>query len=131
MPQMDGLELCRAIRSCEKVGFVYTIILTAHADKEHVLTAFDAGAYDFLSKPFHEPELVARVKAGIRIVNLESDLARPNRIVHKAMAEMAVLSDKFERLARTDVLTELANRRNGLNRTGQPPSGAASRWPAS
>lgn len=114
MPAMDGLELCRAIRSSETVGFVYLIMVTVHQDKQRLLEAFAAGADDFLSKPFDRQELLVRVRAGARIVRLEADLAKRNREIFKHNAEMAMLNSKLERLATTDALTGLLNRRQGM-----------------
>lgn len=119
MPEMDGLELCRVIRSSEMVGFVFIIILTVHSDTDRVVEAFDAGADDYLSKPFHRQELLARLKAGTRIIQLEAGLARQNREIHKVNAELAILNEKFEKMATTDELTGLANRRHALDRLNE------------
>ncbi len=115
MPEMDGLELCRAIRSGDSIGFVFIIILTAHADKSKLLEAFDAGADDFLTKPFDRQELLARMRAGERIIALEHGLEEQTRAIHKANAELAVLNESLERMATTDELTSLANRRHALD----------------
>ena len=116
MPEMDGIEFCQAVRSSELVGVVYIIILTAHSDKERLVEAFRAGADDFLSKPFHRQELLARLKAGMRIVSLESELATERRVLHKTNAELAMLNDQLDRLATTDELTGLSNRRVAIRR---------------
>ena len=52
MPEMDGLELTRRIRACDLPGYVYIILLTAKSEKEDLVAAMDAGADDFLAKPF-------------------------------------------------------------------------------
>ncbi|UCD29091.1 MAG: diguanylate cyclase [Planctomycetota bacterium] len=114
MPQMNGLDLCRNIRSFEGIGFVYIIILAASHDKNLIIKAFEAGADDYLSKPFHRGELLARVKAGVRIIDLEADLAKKNREVLKVNAEMAVLNNRLQEMATTDELTGLANRREAM-----------------
>ena len=116
MPRMDGIELCRALRWSESFGFVYVIILTAHTDKERLVEAFDAGADDFLIKPCDRQELLARLRAGARIIALEADLAERTRAVHKVNAEMAIVNQKLERMATTDELTGLINRREALAR---------------
>ncbi|NLX13767.1 MAG: diguanylate cyclase [Phycisphaerales bacterium] len=116
MPQMNGIELCRAVRSAEGVGLTYLIILTSHSDKKRVVEAFEAGADDYVAKPFDRGELLARVKAGMRVVEAEADLARRNLEIHKINAELAILNDKLEQIATTDELTGLANRRQAMDR---------------
>jgi diguanylate cyclase (GGDEF)-like protein len=116
MPEMDGSQLCQAIRSSDGIGFVYIIILTAHSDKQRVVEALEAGANDFLSKPFHPQELLARLNAGMRIITLEADLQRQQRELHKANAELSMLNRRLEVMATTDELTELANRREAMYR---------------
>jgi len=72
MPRMTGLELCAAIRNEDLPGYVYVIILTAHNTPEEVVEGLSAGADDFLTKPFNPPELVVRVRAGERVLALET-----------------------------------------------------------
>ena len=83
MPKMDGLELLRRIRSSERPGYVYTILLTARTEKEDLLAGMDSGADDFIAKPFDKDELLARLKVGLRITNLEHDLALRNQELEK------------------------------------------------
>ncbi len=116
MPEMDGLQLCRAIRSSEAIGLVYIIVLTAHTDKNRLVEAFETGADDFLSKPFSREELRARLNAGIRIIKMQEDLTHHNWALHKANAELAVLNRKLECMATTDALTGLVNRRDAMAR---------------
>lgn len=116
MPGMDGVELCRMLRDAEGIGLVHIIVLTSHSDKSRVVEAFDAGADDYLSKPFHRGELLARLKAGMRVIELESNLARQNREIIKNNAELAILNSKLEKMATTDELTGLANRRFAIER---------------
>ncbi|HOJ75565.1 MAG TPA: diguanylate cyclase [Phycisphaerae bacterium] len=115
MPGMSGLQLCQTIRASEAIGFVYVIIVTAHSEKHRVVEALEAGANDFLAKPFHPQELLARVNAGFRITTLEADLKRQQRELCKANAEMAILNRKLELMAITDELTGLANRREAMH----------------
>ncbi len=117
MPEMGGMELCRAIRSDETFGVVYFIMVTAHSDKDVLRMAFETGADDFVPKPFDKQELILRVRAGIRTVNLERDLFRRKIELQKCNAEMAVLNTRLERLATTDELTGLLNRRQALVKT--------------
>lgn len=76
MPEMDGLEVCRAIRSSKETRSAYVIVLTGHTDKRRLAEALDAGADDFLSKPPDRQELLARVRAGERILRLHEDLVK-------------------------------------------------------
>ncbi|RPI78535.1 MAG: response regulator [Desulfobacteraceae bacterium] len=78
MPEMDGLELCRSIRSMTTTGYVFIMILTTNDAKEDIAIGLDAGADDYLTKPFHPLELFARLKAGSRIIALERSLRESN-----------------------------------------------------
>ena len=83
MPKMDGLTLCRKIRSLEIQGYVYIILLTVCDRKEDVVEGIAAGADDYLSKPFNREELKAHVDSGIRVLNLEHSLLKKNEVIRK------------------------------------------------
>ncbi len=119
MPEMSGLELCRAVhelRELTALGLIYFIILTAHAEQERVVEAFAAGADDFVRKPYHLPELLARIRAGERILALQDELYERQVELSKQSAQLAGLNRTLERLANTDTLTNLPNRRRVLER---------------
>jgi signal transduction histidine kinase len=97
MPEVDGLELIRRIRACPRPGYVYVILLTAKTQKEDVVRGIEAGADDFVSKPFDREELRARLRAGERILQLERTLAEQNRALRQAQAAM-VQSEKLASL---------------------------------
>jgi two-component system, cell cycle response regulator len=79
MPEMDGLELCRAIRGSEvAAGYVYLILLTARDSKDDIIAGLEAGADDYLTKPFNRAELMARLNTGMRILELERSLKKAN-----------------------------------------------------
>lgn len=87
MPIMDGLELCNQIKNSEKLKIIYYIILTARTSLRDRVTGLDVGADDFLMKPIENQELVARIRSGIRIFNLQREL---KTIEHsKAVVELA------------------------------------------
>ena len=88
MPKMDGLELLRRIRSIRRTGYTYTILLTAHSEKDDILAGMDSGADDFIAKPFDNDELRARLKVGRRITDLEQNLAQRNLELQKINARM-------------------------------------------
>ncbi|MFQ5734963.1 MAG: two-component system response regulator [Planctomycetaceae bacterium] len=72
MPEMDGLQLCRKIRERQYSGYTYVILLTSHNDQDSVIQGLEAGADDFISKPFNPPELLMRLRVGERLLSLES-----------------------------------------------------------
>src|SRR5688572_14205347 len=75
MPSMDGLEVCRRVR--KSTGpYVYILLLTGNTDPDSVVIGMDAGADDYIRKPFHPAELKARLRSGKRIVELEEKLRR-------------------------------------------------------
>lgn len=76
MPQMDGLQLCRAIRAGDFDGYIYFILLTSRDQDADIIEGLSAGADDFITKPFNPAELRVRISAGERILSLETrDLA--------------------------------------------------------
>jgi putative two-component system response regulator len=72
MPRMNGIELCRAIRSEEMLGYVYVILLTGHNLLKERVEGLRAGADDFICKPFDPSELAARIQTAERILALET-----------------------------------------------------------
>lgn len=72
MPVIDGLRLCKQLKKHTKYGRPYFIMLTGHADQEDVIEGMDAGADDYMIKPFISEELRVRVEAGLRRMNMES-----------------------------------------------------------
>ena len=74
MPGMNGPELCQKIRSKTDCPYVYVVLLTGKNNQEDLIAGLDAGADDYLTKPFHLGELEARLRAGKRIVDLQNEL---------------------------------------------------------
>jgi diguanylate cyclase (GGDEF)-like protein len=97
MPEMDGVDVCRRVRQNPALADVYVIVLTSRADQEHVVAGLQAGANDYVTKPFNRHELLARLRVGERMVGLHAELAARAR-------ELAAL-------ATTDELTGVGNRR--------------------
>ena len=95
MPDLDGLELCRRIRCLDLPGYVYIILLTALTEKERIIQGLNAGADDYITKPFDRTELLARVKAGERIVQLEKSLLQKNKELSDALAQVKQLKGLF------------------------------------
>ncbi len=114
LPGLNGLALCRRLRAIapqtahldlesilqspvQESKYTYLVILSQKTHKEHIVKGFEAGADDFIIKPFNNEELQARVRAGIRIIELQNSLLEAQR--------------KLRILARTDELTAILNRR--------------------
>lgn len=90
MPVLDGLEVCRRLRDLESKSSSYVILLTSRDAKGDIIQGLEAGADDYLPKPYDSDELQARLKVGKRIIDLQ---------------------DRLIRLSNTDALTGLGNRR--------------------
>jgi len=88
MPELDGLGLCRRVRALNLPGYVYVILLTAMAEKEKIIEGLNAGANDYITKPFERNELLARVRAGERVVQLERSLRQKNKELSEALAQV-------------------------------------------
>jgi two-component system cell cycle response regulator len=97
MPDFSGWELCRRIRDDKSASYTYIIVMASNKEQDGVLQALQAGADDFLVKPFDPNEMLARVGVGRRIIEL-----------HRKLEDK---SAKLEEVASTDALTGLPNRR--------------------
>lgn len=97
MPEVDGLDLIRRIRSANLPFYVYIILLTAKSEKEDLVVGMEAGADDFLVKPVDHNELRVRLREGERIVRLEQELAEQNRQLRETQAAL-VQSEKLASL---------------------------------
>lgn len=79
MPGLDGVEVCRRVRAIQTPTPTYLILLTAKSEKQDIVHGLEAGADDYVTKPFDRLELQSRVSVGLRIAELQRNLA--NRIV--------------------------------------------------
>jgi DNA-binding response OmpR family regulator len=75
MPGKDGIEVCRTVRQNPNISPTYLILLTARNGKADIVRGLEAGADDYISKPFDREELRARVQVGVRLVDLQRKLA--------------------------------------------------------
>jgi diguanylate cyclase (GGDEF)-like protein len=96
MPEMDGLKLCRAIRQKNTKGYVFIALITGMDSKKDIIAGLEAGADDYLTKPINQAELIARLNAGKRVLDLERILKNAN--------------EKIKRLTTIDPLTGCYNR---------------------
>jgi diguanylate cyclase (GGDEF)-like protein len=116
MPGMDGIELCRRIRSRDQGPYCYVVLLSAKDDKQDVVAGLEAGADDYLTKPFDVDELRARVRAGKRILDLQTALILAHDDLQFAAAHDP-LTGLWNRGAILDLLKREVSRRQ---RNGDP-----------
>ena len=93
MPHVDGLELCQSVKTGLRDAAPYFILLTAKGEISDKLLALETGADDYLTKPCDQGELMARVRAGVRIVTLTQDLRRTVADLKVANAALAAALD--------------------------------------
>jgi diguanylate cyclase (GGDEF)-like protein len=105
MPVMDGLELCSKIRSSNAAEYVYLVLLTGNDRKEDIVEGLNAGADDYMTKPFERDELRVRLRVGERILNFEKQISEKN-------SQLVSLNARLEELANLDPLMEIGNRRS-------------------
>jgi len=103
MPGLSGPELCHALRAHENdlrghenERRSYFVLLTSKQDKQDVSDGLSAGADDFLTKPVDEGELLARLKAGLRLIDMQESLVRKNRQVTQAYNEVKTLYERID-----------------------------------
>ena len=76
MPEMDGFEVCEALKKEERTKDIPVIFLTAKADMDSIVKGFDLGAFDYVTKPFISQELLARVRSRLKMKSLNDELKR-------------------------------------------------------
>ena len=81
MPLVDGPQVCRELRSKPLVAYAYLVLLTSKGAKQDVVEGLESGADDYLTKPFHSEELKARLRAGIRVLDLEDNLVKAREVM--------------------------------------------------
>ena len=118
MPGMDGLEICRRIRSANREPYIYILLLTARTESQDLIEGMDAGADDYLTKPFNAHELRVRLHAGRRILDLQEELLK----AREALREQATHDGLTGLLNRTGILEKLDDELSRASRTGTPVS---------
>lgn len=116
MPGVDGQQLLRTLRETEIGRYLYVMVLTAQSGKEKMVDAFNAGADDFLVKPLDRTELLARLKAGQRIVTVQREVINECDLLRRNALQLTIANQRAEEAALTDSLTGLYNRRYAMDR---------------
>jgi len=119
MPGMTGVKLCSTLRQTEVGRKMYILIVTAREDDEQVVEAFAAGADDYIVKPFNSRILLARVRAGQRMIQMRERVEDSEKERLRQVAEMGILTRRLREAAMTDALTELPNRRYAMDHLKQ------------
>lgn len=112
MPEMDGFEVCRAIKSNPETNPIPVIFITAVSDGPNIVKGFEAGGQDYVVKPFYSRELCARIKVHLDLKKSKESLLKYAKEMESKNLELNRLLAKLEATAMTDFLTGLANRRN-------------------
>lgn len=97
MPEIDGLELCKRVKRLERDNPIHVIMLTARDTQNDILVGFDAGADDYITKPFNDDELRARIRVAERIVRIQTSL-------HESLQELSDALDVIESLQSTVII---------------------------
>jgi CheY-like chemotaxis protein len=91
MPEMDGVEICRRVRQLPTATPPYLILLTANSEKTDVVIGLDAGANDYLTKPFDRSELRARIQVGTHVLELQKALVDRVQELEDALSQVKQL----------------------------------------
>lgn len=125
MPEMDGMQLTRALRQTKIGRGMFIMVLTSFEDDDRLVEAFETGVDDFMQKPLKPRVLAARLRAGQRIIKLQQEIERDREEIRYFAAELAVTNRRLQEVALTDVLTNCPNRRFAMERIHQEWATAA------
>lgn len=98
MPDLDGITLCKQLKLSPATALIPIIFITAKTGSESLITAFDAGAVDFVCKPFESAELLARVKIHVQIRILQKNLSESIAILEQKQQELVVSAKQIQEL---------------------------------
>ncbi|MCG8592464.1 MAG: ATP-binding protein [Proteobacteria bacterium] len=108
MPEMSGTELCRAIKHDSQLRGVPVVLVTSKAEREMKIEGLELGADDYVSKPFHPRELLARVRSLVKLRRLQIEAVERNRELEQAMAELKQAEVQLIQAERLGAVGELA-----------------------
>lgn len=111
MPEMDGITVCKRLKEIEYTRDIPVIFISALTSKEDVLLGFEAGGVDYITKPFHKEEVLARVKAHLTIIRQKRELQETNQKLKEAIAT----KDRLFSIISHDLIGPVVNINNVLN----------------
>ena len=114
MPGMEGIEVCRKVRAEVKDRYIYILLLTARVEGDDVVMGIEAGADDYVTKPFKLPELRARLRAGLRVLDLQDELI----MAREALREQATRDGLTHLWNRITILQKLEQELSRASRNG-------------
>jgi len=116
MPGIDGVEICRRVRAQQHELYTYILVLTSKHDKRDAIFALDAGADDYITKPFDAHELRARMQVGRRILQLQDEVLRSR----EQLRSQAMLDSLTGLCSRRSIFQSLSDEAARSKRTGVP-----------
>jgi signal transduction histidine kinase len=108
MPEMSGVELCRALKEDPQTQGIPVVLVTSKADREMKIQGLEIGADDYVAKPFHPRELMARVRALVRLRSLQAELAARNARLEEALGEVQAAEVQLVQAERLAAVGQLA-----------------------
>lgn len=96
MPEIDGVEVCKRVKEMDCENPPYIILLTSRDSKKDIVKGFDAGADDYMTKPFNDDELRARVRVAERLVRTQSSLSETVGELRNALNQLEILDSGVE-----------------------------------
>ncbi len=91
MPEMEGIEVCHRLRELDTQNPAYVILLTSQNEKENIVRGLEAGADDYIIKPFEPGELRARIRVGFRVLQLQKKLANRIKDLQESLQHIKIL----------------------------------------
>jgi len=119
LPDGSGLKLVERLRQTRVGRSIYVLVLTSHENEQRLVEAFECGVDDFITKPINSRVLLARMRAGLRVVKLHEEIERDREEIRHFASELAVSNRRLQDVALTDPLTALPNRRYFMDRVEQ------------
>lgn len=111
MPDIDGFEVMKRLKKDPKTSNIPVIFLTAKVDGEERVKGLEAGAVDYITKPFYLREVIARIKIHLKLKQYEKELKIKNQALQEFSDLLLELNNKLEELVRKDDLMQIWNRR--------------------
>ncbi|HYJ46876.1 MAG TPA: response regulator, partial [Pyrinomonadaceae bacterium] len=108
MPVIDGVEICRRLREVPALRSIYVILLTAKTEVDDLVVGLDAGASDYLTKPFKREELRARLEVGVRMVELQRELNDDRAGRKRAEEALRISEEQLRQAQKMEAIGQLA-----------------------